>query len=82
LAIVELAAGLPNDRRQGEVASATLDLNSISVTEADEYSVLLCPWGPVPVDDLGLVYGRGVTVQEALADALERLKADLEARRR
>ena len=53
-------------------------LNSITVTEADEYSVLLCPRGPVPVQDLGRVYGRGETVRDALANALEKLGAFLD----
>lgn len=55
-------------------------LNSISVTEADDYSVLLCPRGPVPVQDLGRVYGRGETVQDALEDALRGLKTHLQNR--
>lgn len=50
-------------------------LNSITVTEADEYSVLLCPRGPVPVHHLGRVYGRGETIHDALANALEKLAA-------
>lgn len=52
-------------------------LNSITITEADEYSVLLCPRGPVPVRDLGRVYGHGETVREALGSALEALQAFL-----
>ena len=57
-------------------------LNSITVTEADEYSVLLCPRGPVPVQDLGRVYGRGESVRDALANALEMLRAFLDHRHR
>ncbi len=52
-------------------------LNSITVTEADEYSVLLCPRGPVPIRDFGRVYGRGASVRDALANALEKLAAFL-----
>lgn len=48
-------------------------LNSISVTELDQYAVLLCPRGPVPISDLGRVYGFGNTVREALNDALAKL---------
>lgn len=57
-------------------------LNSITVTEADEYSVLLCPRGAVPVHDLGRVYGRGESVRDALANALEKLGAFLDDRNR
>jgi hypothetical protein len=50
-------------------------LNSISVTEVDDYAVLLCPRGPVPIEDLGRVYGTGRTIRDALNDALEQLEA-------
>lgn len=50
-------------------------LNSISITEVDDYAVLLCPRGPVPIEDLGRVYGTGRTVCDALYDALEQLEA-------
>jgi hypothetical protein len=55
-------------------------LNSITVTEADEYSVLLCPRGPVPVEDLGRVYGRGENIRDALANALDKLGPFLDRR--
>ena len=51
-------------------------LNSITVTEADGYSVLLCPRGSVPIEELGRVYGRGETIRDALADALFQLDRD------
>ncbi len=50
-------------------------LNSISITEVDDYAVVLCPRGPVSIEDLGRVYGTGRTVCDALYDALEQLEA-------
>jgi hypothetical protein len=50
-------------------------LNSISITEVDDYAVLLCPRGPVPIEDLGRVYGSGLTICDALYDALNQLEA-------
>lgn len=57
-------------------------LNSISITESDGYAVLLCPRGPVPIEDLGRIYGFGPTVCEALYDALSRLDQFLASRPR
>jgi hypothetical protein len=56
-------------------------LNSISITDVDDYAVLLCPRGPVPIENLGRVYGTGRTVSDALYDALEQLES-VEVRQR
>jgi hypothetical protein len=52
-------------------------LNSISVTEIDEYAVLLGPRGPVPLEGLGRVVGVGDSVRAALHDALANLNRHL-----
>ncbi len=48
-------------------------LNSISITEVDQYAVLLCSRGALPPGQGGRLYGFGATVRDALNEALSEL---------
>ena len=55
-------------------------LQSVQINELDDYSVLLCPRGPLAPGEFGRIFGTGPTIAEALNDSVTKLEAWLKER--
>lgn len=66
-----------SDAAIGRIADLLPDrwiLHSIQINELDDYSVLLCPRGPLAPGEFGRVFGTGRTISEALNDSVTKLE--------